>query len=90
MEKVKYTEDQVRFILDNYTKDEGLCVRETGHTIGSIKLMLQNIGATYGFLNFSVGNPMYTRIADEYREKNKVFDQPMSKRSFCIRFGLIK
>jgi hypothetical protein len=90
MEKIKYTEDQVRFILDNYIKNEDLCVNETGHTIGSIKLMLQYIGATYGFLNFSVGNPMYTRIADEYREKNRVFEQPMSPRSFCIRFGLIK
>ncbi len=90
MEKVKYTEHQVRFILDNYIKNENLCVKETGHSLGSIKLMLQNIGATYGFLNFSEGNPMYTRIADEYREINQVLGLPMSKKSFCIRFGLIK
>ena len=90
MERVKYTEDQVRFILDNYIKNEKLCVRETGHSLGSIKLMLQNIGATYGFINFSEGNRMYSKIADEYRELNKVFDKPMSKKSFCIRFGIIK
>lgn len=90
MEKVKYTEQQVRFILDNYLKNENLCVKETGHSLGSIKLMLQNIGASYGLLNFSVGNPMYTKIADEYRELNQVFGMPMSKKSFCIRFGLIK
>lgn len=90
MEKVKYTEQQVRFILDNYLKNENLCVKETGHSLGSIKLMLQNIGASYGLLNFSVGNPMYTKIADEYRELNRVFGMPMSKKSFCIRFGLIK
>jgi hypothetical protein len=91
MDKVKYTEEQLRFILDNFTKNESLCVSETGHSLGSIKLMLQNIGASYDFLNFSVGNPMYTRIADEYRENNPVFgDEPMSKKSFCIRFGIIK
>ena len=88
--KIKYTEEQVRFILDNYIKNEKLCIRETGHSLGSIKLMLQNIGATYGFVNFSEGNPMYSKIADEYREVNHIFDKPMSKKSFCIRFGIIK
>jgi hypothetical protein len=90
MDKIKYTEEQVRFILDNYIKNENLCVKKTGHSLGSIKLMLQNIGATYGFVNFSEGNPMYTKIADEYREANHVFDKPMLKKSFCIRFGIIK
>ncbi len=90
MEKVKYSEQQIRFILDNYIKNENLCVKETGHSLGSIKLMLQNIGATYGFLNFSNGNPMYTKIADEYREANQVLDKPMSEKSFCVRFGIIK
>jgi len=89
MSKIKYTEEQVRFILDNYIKNETLCVKETGHSLGSIKLMLQNIGATYGFVNFSEGNPMYTIIADEYREKNLVFGEPMTKKSFCTRFGII-
>ena len=55
MEKIKYTEEQVRFILDNYIKNENLCVKKTGHSLGSIKLMLQNIGATYGFVNFFRG-----------------------------------
>lgn len=54
MEKVKYSEKQIRFILDNYIKNENLCVKETGHSLGRIKLMLQNIGATYGFLNFQM------------------------------------
>ena len=56
--------------------------------MGSIKLMLQNIGATYGFLNFSNGNPMYTKIADEYREANQVLGKPMSEKSFCVRFEI--
>ena len=89
MTKVKYTEEHVRFILENYVKNEDLCVKETGHSLGSIKLLLQNIGATYGFLNFSEGNPMYSRIADEYRERNQVFGKAMSKKSFCTRFGVI-
>jgi hypothetical protein len=90
MGKVEYTEDHVRFILDNYIKNEAKCVKETGHSLSSIKLMLQNIGASYGFLNFSKGNPMYARIADEYRKKNPVFGEEMSTKSFCLRFGIIK
>ena len=88
--KEPYTEAQVRFILDNYINNEDRSVRETGHSLGSIKLMLQNIAATYGLVNFGTGNPMYTRIADEYRENNPVFGETMSKRSFCMRFGVIK
>ena len=84
----KYTERR-RFILDNYIKNERLCVKETGHSLSSIKLMLQNIGATYGLVNFGEGNPMYTRIADEYRKDNPMFGEPMSEKSFCIRFGVI-
>ncbi|MDB4204985.1 hypothetical protein N9764_05465 [Polaribacter sp.] len=87
---MKYTEEQVSFILKNYIKDENLCVKETGHSLSSIKLLLQNIGATYGFLNFSNGNLMYSKIADEFREKNKVFGETMTKKSFCNRFGIIK
>ena len=90
MSKINYTEDHVRFILNNFIKNEGLCVSETGHSLSSIKLMLQNIGATYGLLNFSKGNPMYAKIADEYRINNKVFGKEMSKESFCKRFGILK
>lgn len=85
-----YTKEHVRFILNNYLKNEDLCVKETGHSLSSIKLMLQNIGASYGFLNFGKGNPMYTEIANEYRNNNLVFGEPMSKKSFCTRFGIIK
>ena len=87
---VKYTEQHVKFILDNYIKNEDACIKETGHSIGSIKLMLQNIAATYGFVNFGKGNPMYTRMADEYRKRNQLYGETMSKRSFCMRFGVIK
>ena len=90
MEKIKYTEEQVRFILDNWIKNENICIKETGHSYGSIKLMLQNIGASYGFCNFSTGNPMYTKIADEYRVDNPKFGEPMTKKSFCVRFDIIK
>ncbi|MDC1363208.1 hypothetical protein N8229_04100 [Flavobacteriaceae bacterium] len=90
MQKVEYTEDHVRFILKHFIKNEELCVKETGHSLGSIKLMLQNIGATYGFLNFGLGNPMYSQIADEYREKNQIFGEAMTKKSFCMRFSIIK
>ena len=52
MNKIKYTEDHIRFILENWINNERICVSKTGHSTSSIKLMLQNIGATYGFLNF--------------------------------------
>ena len=86
---MEYTEEHVRFILANWNKNEELCVEKTGHSSSSIKLMLQNIGATYGLRNFGKGNPMYTRIANEYRESNKVFGETMKERSFCLRFGII-
>lgn len=85
-----YTKEHVTFIINNWIKNEKLCVEKTGHSLSSIKLMLQNIGASYGFLNFGTGNPMYTEIADEYRKHNLVFGEPMSKKSFCTRFGIIK
>jgi|TARA_B110000114_G_C14863818_1_gene305892 hypothetical protein len=88
--KKPYTEDQIRYILDNYINNEDSCVRKTGHSLGSIKLMLQNIAATYGLVNFGTGNPMYTKIADEYRERKKVHGETMTKKSFCMRFGIIK
>ena len=87
---MKYTEKQVKFILNNYITNENKCVDETGHSLSSIKLMLQNIGASYGFVNFGKGNPMYTKVADEYRQSNPVFGEPMTKKSFCMRFGIIK
>ena len=90
MGKVLYTEEHVRYILDNYIKNEDKCVKETGHGIGSIKLMLRNIAATYGFVKFNKGNPMYTRIANEYRNENLVFGKTMSEESFCKRFSMIK
>jgi hypothetical protein len=51
--------------------------------------MLQNIAATYGLVNFSEGNPVYSEVADEFRKNNKVFDEEMTKKSFCMRFGII-
>lgn len=88
---MKYTKEQIRFILNNYINNEDLCVKETGHTLSSIKLMLQNIGYTYGLVqNFSEGNPLYTRVADEYRKENPRFGEPMRKVVFCKKFGIIK
>ena len=46
-------------------------------------------GVTEKHLFFENGNPMYTKIADEYRKSNLVFGEPISKKSFCMRFGII-
>jgi hypothetical protein len=80
---------QIRFILNNYIEDEQLCVRETGQSSSSIKAMFQNIAASYGFNKFSTGAKLYTELADEYREQNKIFGKTMTKKSFCLRFGVI-
>lgn len=86
-----YTRKHIRFILDNYINNESLCVKETGHSLSSIKLMLQNIGSSYGLVeNFSKGSALYTEVADEYRKDNLRFGEPMSKRLFCMKFGIIK
>jgi hypothetical protein len=45
--------------------------------------MLRNIAATYGFVNFNKGNPMYTRIANEYRNENLVHGKPCQKNHFA-------
>ena len=83
---MEYTREHIKFIIDNYIKNEDLCVPETGHTLASIKLMIQNIVATYGFLDFSKGNPLYTEVADQLEKDNPVFGEPMIKRSFRVRF----
>jgi len=88
--KNNYTEEHIRYILENYIKDENRCVIKTGHSLSSIKLMLQNIAASYGLVNFGTGNPMYSKIADEFRANNQVLGKTMSKKSFCVRFGIIK
>ena len=48
-----------------------------------------SLQAVFDHVNFGTGNPMYTKIADEYRENNPKFGKPMSKKSFCIRFSII-
>ena len=81
--------EQIRFILNNYLENEQLCVRETGQSSSSIKAMFQNIAASYGFNKFSTDAKLYTELADEYREQNKIFGKTMTKKSFCLRFGVI-
>ena len=87
-----YTKQEVRFILDNYIKNEDKCVEVTGHSLHSIKAMLKNIAFDYGFEKYGLanGNSMYTEVANEYRKENKVFGETMSKKSFVFRFGIIK
>ena len=40
--KVKYTREHIEFILKNYITNPELCVKETGHSKSSIKMMLGN------------------------------------------------
>ena len=40
--KVKYTREHIEYILKNYRAYPEECVKETGHSISSIKMMLGN------------------------------------------------
>ena len=88
--KQRYNEMKVWYILNNYIHNEDKCVEVTGHSLASIRAMFRNIAYDYTGKGLKNGNPMYTRMADKYREENKVWGKPMTKKSFCVRFGIIK
>ena len=83
-----YTKETVRFILENYLKNSNKCVEVTGHSLHSIKCMLKNIAYDYGYTSIGLknGNPMYTEVANEYRNEHLFFNEPMSKKRFIFKF----
>ena len=70
--RVKYTREQIEFILENYVVNPDKCVQVTGHSIGSIKSVLQNISYDYTGEGLSHGSKMYTEVCDLFRAKNKM------------------
>ena len=87
----EYTDSVIKYLLGG-----------TGfrHSVNSIRFILLEIARDYGFEVNDIGIKLrrysnrnvsrYTDIADEYRESNPEFGKPMSKKSFCKRFGLKK
>jgi hypothetical protein len=86
MDKVKYTEEQIKFILENYRMKPELCVKETGHSVSSIKMMLGNAVSRLSGNNTFLGSEMYAEVVKEYLESHPVFDKPMSIEKFKSLF----
>ena len=41
-DRTLYTREHIEFILDNFRTNPQLCVKQTGHSMSSIKMMLGN------------------------------------------------
>lgn len=86
MDKVKYTEEQIKFILENYRMNPDLCVKKTGHSVSSIKMMLGNAVSRLSGNNTFLGSEMYAEVVKEYLESHPLFDKPMSIEKFKSLF----
>lgn len=85
-EKVPYTRKQIEFILKNYRNNPELCVKETGHSLGSIKMMLGNAVARLSGDTTFLGSELYADVVKDYLKDNPSFDKPMSIEKFKSLF----
>jgi len=89
--KTEWTEEDLMYVFNNYlnnytrwTDDNDCCIKETNHSMGSIKLMLINVASSKGiekYTNMCKGNPLYERVADSFISKNN-----MSVNLFIAKF----
>ena len=86
MDRVKYTEEQIRFILENYRKNPELYVKKTGHSVSIIKMMLGNAVSRLSGNNTFLGSEMYAEVVKEYLESHPLLDKPMSIEKFKSLF----
>lgn len=84
--KVAYTRDHIEFILENYRNNPGLCVKKTGHSDASIKMMLGNAIARLSGESTYLGSELYAEVVEEYLEANPLFNKPMSIEKFKSLF----
>lgn len=84
--KIPYTTGHIEFILKNYRRDPDLCVKETGHSISSIKMMLGNAVSRLSGESTFLGNPMYAEVVQKYLDDNPSFGKPMSVKKFKALF----
>ena len=85
-EKVPYTRKQIEFILKNYRNNPELCVKETGHSLGSIKMMLGNAVARLSGDTTFLGSELYANVVKDYLKANPLFGKPMSIEKFKSLF----
>ena len=84
--KVKYTREHIEFILKNYITNPELCVRDTGHSKSSIKMMLGNAVSRLSGESTFMGAELYGEVVKEYLEANSRFGRPMSIEKFKMLF----
>ena len=82
IKKVPYTREHIEFILENYRNDPRLCVKKTGHSDSSIKMMLGNAAARLSGETTYLGAELYAEVVKEYLEANPLFNRPMSIEKF--------
>ena len=86
MSKVKYTREHIEFILENYRSNPDLCVKETGHSNSSIRMMLGNAVSRLSGETTFLGSELYAEVFQEYLEANPLFGKPMTIEKFKLLF----
>ncbi len=85
-ERVTYTREHIEFILENYRTNPQLCVRETGHSMSSIKMMLGNAVSKLSGNDTYLGSELYAEVVQDYLESNTAFGKAMSIEKFKLLF----
>ena len=85
-ERVTYTMEHIEFILENFRNKPELCVRETGHSISSIKMMLGNAVSRLSGNDTYLGSELYADVVKDYLDRNPAFGKPMSIEKFKLLF----
>ncbi len=81
-----YTREHIEFILDNYRTNPQLCVKQTGHSMDSIKMMLGNAVSRLSGKDTYLGSELYAEVVKDYLERNPAFGKPMSIEKFKFLF----
>jgi hypothetical protein len=86
MPRVKYTREDIEFILKNYRSNPELCVKETKHSDSSIRMMLGNAISRLSGESKFLGSELYAEVVQEYLEANPFLGKPMSIEKFKSLF----
>ena len=72
--------------MKNYRTDPEQCVRETGHSSSSIKMMLGNAVSRLSGNSAFLGSEFYAEVVQEYLEDNPANGKPMTIKKFKMLF----
>lgn len=85
-DRTPYTREDIEFILDNFRTNPQLCVKQTGHSMSSIKMMLGNAISRLSGNDTYLGAELYAEVVQDYLERNRAFGKPMSIEKFKLLF----